>query len=306
MTFFQMHDGFHSDPRVLRAGTAAFGLYARCGMWVADQLTDGLVPAELATLYGTREWTERLVAAGLWVSVDEGFMMPDYLEPHGNWTAERIRAHRAAAAERKAKSRSRQVQSQPQDMSQGESRVTGTGTHGESHASPSHPIPSHITTSLRSVEEPHDEHSSPPPDPTEEVDRRPQRDDVARICQHLVDRIAEDGSKRPPIRKTWLDAARLMLDKDGLAEHDIHGAIDWCQNDAFWRSNILSLPKLREKYDQLRKQAAAGPARAGAAAGRQRPASNDTHLGAAMERALAADAAAASQDPEPLWKELMP
>ena len=46
-----------------------------------------------------------------------------------------------------------------------------------------------------------------------------------------------------------------MLDNDGRTEQEIHGAIDWCQADEFWRSNILSMPKLREKYDQLRLQA---------------------------------------------------
>ena len=46
-----------------------------------------------------------------------------------------------------------------------------------------------------------------------------------------------------------------MLDRDGRTEQQIHAAIDWCQADEFWRSNVLSMPKLREKYDQLRLQA---------------------------------------------------
>jgi hypothetical protein len=46
-----------------------------------------------------------------------------------------------------------------------------------------------------------------------------------------------------------------MLDRDGRTEQEVHGAIEWCQGDEFWRANILSLPKLREKYDQLRLQA---------------------------------------------------
>lgn len=79
--------------------------------------------------------------------------------------------------------------------------------------------------------------------------------DVARICDHLADRIEANGSKRPTIGKGWQDAARLMLDRDQRPEADIHAAIDWCQDHEFWRGNILSLPKLREKYDQLRLQA---------------------------------------------------
>jgi hypothetical protein len=46
-----------------------------------------------------------------------------------------------------------------------------------------------------------------------------------------------------------------MLDRDGRTEDQIHRAIDWCQDDEFWRANILSMPKLREKYDQLRLRA---------------------------------------------------
>lgn len=77
-----------------------------------------------------------------------------------------------------------------------------------------------------------------------------------RLCEHLADRISEDGSKRPTIGKGWRDAARLMLDNDGRTEEEIHQAIDWCQSHSFWRTNILSMPKLREKFDQLRKVAA--------------------------------------------------
>lgn len=85
------------------------------------------------------------------------------------------------------------------------------------------------------------------------------RDDVDRICTHLADRIENNGAKRPAIGKGWRDAARLMLDADNRSEDDVHAAIEWCQSDEFWRSNILSLPKLREKYDTLRLQAQRRP-----------------------------------------------
>lgn len=85
--------------------------------------------------------------------------------------------------------------------------------------------------------------------------REAPRPDVDRICTHLADRVAANGSKRPAITAKWRDSARLMLDRDGRTEQEVHGAIDWCQRDEFWRANVLSLPKLREKYDQLRLQA---------------------------------------------------
>lgn len=78
------------------------------------------------------------------------------------------------------------------------------------------------------------------------------REDVDRLCTHLANRIEGNGSKRPTITKRWRDAARLLMDRDGRTETQVHRAIDWCQDDEFWRTNILSMPKLREQYDRLR------------------------------------------------------
>lgn len=81
------------------------------------------------------------------------------------------------------------------------------------------------------------------------------RADVEGICEHLAGRIEANTGRKPTITKGWRDAARLMLDRDGIKEQDVHAAIDWATNDGFWRANILSLPKLREKYTQLSLQA---------------------------------------------------
>lgn len=78
------------------------------------------------------------------------------------------------------------------------------------------------------------------------------RPDVEKVCEHLADRMVDNGCTRPEIGQRWRDAARLLIDKDGRTVDQILKAIDWCQDDDFWRSNILSMPKLRAKYDQLR------------------------------------------------------
>lgn len=114
----------------------------------------------------------------------------------------------------------------------------------------SHPTPRHSAT--QPVLDP------PTTRPTTSSSDAPKRADVERLCEHLADRIQANGSKRPQIGKSWRDAARLMLDTDRRTEQQIRNAIDWCQNDEFWRSNILSMPKLREQYDRLRLAAARG------------------------------------------------
>jgi len=55
----------------------------------------------------------------------------------------------------------------------------------------------------------------------------------------------------------WADAFRLLHEKDGHAWADIAAMVDWCQADPFWRANILSGDKLREKWDQLAAKRAA-------------------------------------------------
>lgn len=85
-------------------------------------------------------------------------------------------------------------------------------------------------------------------------DATPPRADVEALCEHLQARIAGNGSKQPTITKRWRDAARLMLDSDGRTPEQVTYLIDWSQADEFWKGNILSMPKLREKFDTLRMQ----------------------------------------------------
>lgn len=88
--------------------------------------------------------------------------------------------------------------------------------------------------------------------PSSEIVVATPRSDVESLCQHLADRIEANGAKRPAVTAKWRDAARLMLDKDGRSYEQVRACIDWCQSDEFWRANILAMPTLRTKYDQLR------------------------------------------------------
>jgi hypothetical protein len=52
-------------------------------------------------------------------------------------------------------------------------------------------------------------------------------------------------------QEQWADVADRMMRLDGRAESEIRELIDWSQHDEFWHTNILSMAKLREKWDQL-------------------------------------------------------
>lgn len=52
----------------------------------------------------------------------------------------------------------------------------------------------------------------------------------------------------------WAKDIDLLIRKDGKEPSVVEEVIRWCQQDGFWRSNILSGQKLREKWDTLTAQ----------------------------------------------------
>jgi hypothetical protein len=54
-----------------------------------------------------------------------------------------------------------------------------------------------------------------------------------------------------PQEFTWRREADLMIRVDGRTEAEIQKVLEWSQSDSFWSANILSMGKLREKFDQL-------------------------------------------------------
>ncbi|WP_139809512.1 hypothetical protein [Prescottella equi] len=82
------------------------------------------------------------------------------------------------------------------------------------------------------------------------------RDDVRKLCETLRDRMVENGCRKPSITTRWKTSARLLLDKDGVSLDEALAVLEWSQASDFWKANIQSIPKLRDKYDNLRLQMA--------------------------------------------------
>ncbi len=254
MPWFKVDDKLHDHRKARKAGKAAMGVWVLAGSWSMDNDTDGFVPADVLPRWGTPSDARKLVIAGLWDddewSGEQGWRFHD-------WS--RFQPSAAVTAARKAK----------------EAEAGLRGNHKRWHVDRKisdpdceycYQVPDREPDALPDEGgESGANRPVPVPDPLVGADApttpgralvAASRADVDRLCAHLADRIAEDGSKRPAIGKGWLDAARLMLDNDGRSEDEIHQAIDWCQSHHFWRANVMSMPKLREKFDQLRKVAA--------------------------------------------------
>lgn len=73
---------------------------------------------------------------------------------------------------------------------------------------------------------------------------------TARLCDLM--RVNNSTVKLPASFDKWeAEADRLLhIDKRPIAE--ALSVLEFSQRDAFWKGNILSIPKFREKYDQLK------------------------------------------------------
>lgn len=123
MPWFNVDDSAHSHPKIIKAGNAAFGLWTRCGSYVAQHLTDGIVPGAIAEMYGTAPQIKKLVAVGLWhpsghacadcpQPADGDFYMHDYFK-NGNPRRAEVLAKRARAAEKKRRQRAGAAEPEP-------------------------------------------------------------------------------------------------------------------------------------------------------------------------------------------------
>ncbi len=79
-------------------------------------------------------------------------------------------------------------------------------------------------------------------------------------ARHLSERIIENDAiyfKNKNLDATllkWSRDIRLLATRDGRDIETIDKVIDWCQSSDFWRANILSGAKLRDKFPTLLQQ----------------------------------------------------
>jgi hypothetical protein len=102
---YWLDEGWHGWPEIDTVGTAAAGLYSRCGSYIADAQTDGFIPTARARMYGTPEWIARLVEVGLWAVEEHGFRDTRYFPL--NATKAEIEERRRKAAARQERYRQR-------------------------------------------------------------------------------------------------------------------------------------------------------------------------------------------------------
>jgi hypothetical protein len=331
MAWARIDDGFDDHPKILalleeEQGAAAVGLWTLCLTWAHRNTrkrgkTPGLIPSGLPRRYmgpAGKDLAKLLVVHGLWDEEDAGWTIHDFAE---YLPTEETKAARSAAGKKGAEKRwaaKRQAKAETEQAWQTDSNLPSSGHDAASNdvasdgsraparraipygiaptpaPEPGDEPPVHHETSGDEVADDLDDES---PEAGEQDERR---DDVERVCRHLADRIQGNGSKRPRITKTWRTEARLLLDVDGRTEDQIHRAIDWCQDNTFWRRNVMSMPKLRTQYDRMRLQAEEERGRASPSAGTPTRSTTDERVAQAQALKERRRARAAGAAPDPL------
>lgn len=253
--YFKLDVGYLTNPKVAEVSTespTAVLLHIGSIGYAAQHLTDGEVPVPLLLrLTGaSKKDAELLYESGLW----------EHLERPGHALVHDYLQHQRSAAEVKGASAAGKRAAEARwDADRNADGNADRMPDAEGDASES--------AMPREEREEREKESS---GGSADADRAtPDRLDVKRLCDHLADSIEARGVKRPGIGKGWRDSARLLLDKDGYTEQQIHWLIDRSDRDGFWRKNILSMPTLREKADRLKLEFAPTAAASGRTPGEQ-------------------------------------
>jgi hypothetical protein len=79
-----------------------------------------------------------------------------------------------------------------------------------------------------------------------------EESDEYRLSLYLYNHMLKNNPEaKKPNFQSWCKHIDYMIRLDNRSVDNIKKVIEFSQNDSFWKSNILSTSKLRDKYDQL-------------------------------------------------------
>ena len=252
--FAQFDVGYLDNPKIMEvfdASAIAVCMHFASVLYCAQHLTDGVIAlrAMQRKVGGTADDAQLLIDAGLWhlpghdcpdcPQVDEGrAYVHNYLEH--NRTSDGVKGRSEAAkiganarwGKRRGSGKSNADRMQNASESQSESDANAMPREKE-----------------REREKEEAKASSP------EI----PRPDIDGIIQGFSELLKANDVKHKP-GASWRTAARLLIDKDGYTPEQVMYVARFATQDEFWKSNILSVPKLREKFEALKIKAQAAHA----------------------------------------------
>ncbi|MHA7210812.1 hypothetical protein [Arthrobacter sp. MDT1-65] len=232
--FFKLHNGFPEHHKTIELSDKAFRQLIEAWCYCSRNLNDGkLTNAQFSRLFSAKTRKE-LITAGFVVAAGTGYEMHDYLEHQESAEDVEIRRNKRIAAGK-----------------------LGGKAKAENLASASHDAKQTPSKPLADIDVDRDIDKTNPKTSSSDADASDQEapgfsPEVESLCQHLAAHITRNGNKPGTIGTRWKQAADRLIRIDGYTPDQIRQVIDWSQADEFWQGNILSMSKLREKFDTLK------------------------------------------------------
>lgn len=250
MTWARVDDAWWCHPKVLTLDLDARGLWVSALSWSCQQSTDQIPDAIVRMCGDDGTAAKKLVVAGLWDESDDGgWVIHDW----DDYQSERAKKAAAGRKGGKKSGESRRASKQDDEADDGASHEAEPGASDE--AGPTRPVPSL----------PNPKNATSPPDgddPDVSEDARTLTREFAKAVKANGHGIPTQGSKA---RDSWLvEMDRLLrLGPPGEGSHvpdvgEVRRVITFVTHDSFEMANVRSVPKLRERYSQLRIKAGHG------------------------------------------------
>lgn len=243
MPWVKIDDMFPHHPKVAEVGPLGLAMYVAGLCYSSRYLTDGFIPRSVIPMlldfdgvsiieddedeYPQSELpvnpvriAKSLTDVGLWHQVSGGYQIHDYLkyQPSG----EQVKIQREQNAERQKAFRERQK------------------SNGDRNGVTNGPV-------------------TAPPNPNPNSKRvpsfEPKHEEIAReLAESVTDNNPRESPPSDKQIEDWANTARLMEQRDNRDIAEMYKVMRWSQQDSFWRKNIKSMGKFREKYARLWEQ----------------------------------------------------
>ena len=243
--FIRLDLDYADHPKIIGLSDAAFRAHITMMLYSRKYETDGILKKPIANRLGSQWDTD--VLAELQSNDEESPSLilradGDY-ELHGFADMQETRAEIRARTERNRENgakggRPRKRKETDSVTNSGGNSVSGSGTQTkaetETETETDSEVPKGTSSSSFHKSQIKPEHLS--------------------LIELLNEELEKNGTKLPALTKQNADAARLLVERDGYTIAQVEYLIRWSQADEFWRANIRSMSKLREKADTLRLQ----------------------------------------------------
>lgn len=238
--FAKFDVGYLDNPKmldVLDASSTAILMHFASVLYCAQHLTDGVVAAKAMQRKagGTDSDIQILLDAGLWH--EPGHDCDGCPEPPAGkvYVHDFLEHNRDSAQAKRVSERRSEAATSMWEKKKAKQNAMQSALQNET-----------VCNAEREREKEREEAKASSPEMP-----RPDIDGIVQGFSALLE--ANDVKHKPG--QSWHTAARLLIDKDGYTPEQIMFVARFATTDDFWKSNILSIPKLREKFEALKLKA---------------------------------------------------